>query len=240
MTHDVVSVTPNDDIRHALRLMLQHKISGLPVVTDNGELVGMLTEGDFLRRAETGTERKRSSWLEFIVGPGRLADEYVATHGRKVREVMTLDPITIGEETSLDEVVHLMEKHRIKRLPVVRGGRMVGIVTRANLVRAVASLSHEPRPAASEITDTAIRKKLLDYLKKKPWAPVGSLNIVVHNGVVELWGSIMEPRERQALIVAAENIPGVKRVRDHLVWVEMASGTAIPSSEDAEEPIIVR
>lgn len=233
MTRNVVSVDPDATVLQAVRLMLQHRISGLPVVDKAGNLVGIVTEGDFLRRAETATERKRPRWLEFIMGPGRLADEYVKSHARKVSEVMTPEPQTIGEDTPLEEVVQLMEKHRIKRLPVVRGKQLVGIISRANLLHALASLAPSaPAPAAS---DGAIRDRLLAELNSQKWAPIGALNVVVQNGVVELWGTITDERERQALIVAAENIPGVKAVRDHLAWVEPTSGMVLyPPGEEPE------
>ena len=117
MTSKVLSVEANTSVFEAIRSMLQHKISGLPVVNADGALVGIVTEGDFLRRAETATERRRPRWLEFLMGPGRLADEYVHTHTRRVADVMTPDPYTVTEGTPLEDVVRIMEKHRIKRLP---------------------------------------------------------------------------------------------------------------------------
>jgi CBS domain-containing protein len=225
MTTGVVTIEPSATVMQAVRLMLQKRISGLPVINASGDLIGIVTEGDFLRRTETKTERRRPRWLEFIVGPGRLADEYVHSHGRKVEDVMTPDPITVSEDTQLDEIVQMMEKRGIKRVPVVRGKRLVGIVSRANLLHALASLAPTaPEPSAS---DTSIRDRLLAELDKQKWAPIGALNVVVRDGNVELWGTITDERERQALIVAAENIPGVKAVRDHLAWVEPNSGMVI-------------
>src|SRR5439155_17984592 len=143
MTRPVISVEPGTSVQQAAQLMLQRRISGLPVIDKSGRLVGIVTEADFLRRAEMGTQRKRARWLEFLMGPGRLADEYVHTHGRKVEEVMTTDPATVAENSALGEVVELMEKHRIKRLPVVRGNQVVGIVSRANLLHALASAGRD-------------------------------------------------------------------------------------------------
>jgi len=143
MTRNVVSVKLDSSVFEAAQLMILNRISGLPVLVTSGKLVGVVTEGDLLRRAETATERRRASWLEFFLGQGRLATEYVRTHGRKIRDVMTSNPQTIVEETSLDEIVALMEQKRIKRLPVMRGDKMVGIVSRANLVQALASLARE-------------------------------------------------------------------------------------------------
>ncbi len=224
MTTGVISVTPDSPITQAVRLMLQHHISGLPVV-DQGKLVGIVSEGDLLRRVETGTQRRRPRWLEFLIGPGRLASEYVHASGRKVHEVMTPDVRTVTEDAPLEAVVELMERHRIKRVPVVRGDALVGIVTRANLLHALAGLAREAPPAQTD--DAGIRERVLAELKQQAWAPVGQLNVVVRNGVVELWGAITDERQRQAIQVAAENVPGVKRVVDQLVWIEPTSGMVI-------------
>jgi CBS domain-containing protein len=222
MTSPVVSIEPDTSVTQAVRIMLQRHISGLPVVDKDGRLVGVVTEGDLLRRAETGTERKRPRWLEFLVGPGRLADEYTRTHGRNVSEVMTPDPVTVTEDTSLEDVVKLMEKRRIKRVPVVRGQTVVGIISRANLLHALAGVAREVKPALA--SDQAIREQLMAELKRQSWAPIAMIDIVVRNGVVELWGTITDERERQAIKVAAENIPGVKGVNDYLAWVDPTSG----------------
>ena len=228
MTRNVLSVKGDQSILTAAQLMLQNRISGLPVVDANGALIGIVTEGDFLRRGELGTTRHRPKWLEFFIGPGRLATEYVHSSGRKVAEVMTPEPYTIGEDESLDAVVKLMERHRIKRLPVTRGGQLVGIISRANLLHALASLAPAATPVSDD--DAAIRERVLAALAKQRWA--FAVNVVVKNGVVELWGTIMDERERQACIVTVENVEGVKAVHDHLVWVEPMSGMAFPSSED--------
>ncbi|MGA8611583.1 MAG: CBS domain-containing protein [Xanthobacteraceae bacterium] len=228
MTPNVISVKADESILIAARLMLQNRISGLPVVDANGALVGVVTEGDFLRRGELGTSRRRPKWLEFLVGPGRLASEYVHQSGRKVAEVMTADPLTVGENDPLETVVKLMERRRIKRLPVMRDGRMVGIISRANLLHALASLARETPPATTD--DAAIRERILAALAKLHWA--FGINVVVKDGVAEIWGTIMDERERQGCIVAVENVPGVKKVHDHLVWVEPMSGMAFASSED--------
>jgi CBS domain-containing protein len=224
MTRRVVSVTPQTPVLTAIRLMLQNRISGLPVVDASDNIVGVVTEGDFLRRAESGTERRRSRWLELLLGPGRLAEEYADTHGRKVGEVMTPDPQTIAEDTPLAGIVELMERKRIKRLPVVRDRKLVGIVSRANLLHAVASLS--PKAPPSTAADSTIRGQILAELSSHIWAPLAMMNVVVREGVVDLWGTITDERQRKAVRVIAENVPGVKEVRDHLVWVEPISGLA--------------
>jgi len=229
MTSDVVSIAPDATILEAARLMLQHRISGLPVIAASGTLVGMVTEGDFLRRSETGTQRKRGRLLEFLLGPGRLADEYVHASGRKVDEVMTGEVHTVEEDAPLEKVVHLMERHRIKRIPVVRNGKVVGIVTRANLMRAVAALALAARPVPA--SDAAIRERLIADLKSQSWAPCAAIDVAVTDGVVKLTGSLTDERERQALRIAAENIPGVRKVEDHLIWVEPYSGMVIEAPE---------
>jgi CBS domain-containing protein len=228
MTRNVISVQSDDQVLKAARLMLQNRISGLPVLDKDGELVGVVTEGDFLRRSELGTQRRRSKWLEFIVGPGKLAEEYVRASGRKVEEIMTPDPCVIDENDALEKVVELMERRRVKRLPVVRSGRMVGIVSRANLLHALASLARDTKAEAGP--DWSIRNQILTTLGAQHWAP--NINVVVKNGVAELWGCITDERERQAIIVAVENVVGVKGVHDHMVWVEPMSAMAFPSPED--------
>lgn len=228
MTPRVISIEPDAPIMRAVRLMLQNRVSGLPVIGPKGELVGMVTEGDFIRRGEIGTQRRRNRWLEFLIGPGRLADEYVHARGRKVEEVMTREPITVTPDTPLDEVVRLMERHRIKRLPVLREGALVGIVTRANIMHALVSVAAETKAPTGD--DATIREQILAECGRQSWAPMA--NVVVRNGVVELWGTITDERERQALIVASENVAGVKTVHDHLVWIEPNSGFVIQSEED--------
>jgi CBS domain-containing protein len=232
VTRNVISVGPHEPLLQAARLMLQNRISGLPVVDAAGNLVGIVTEGDFLRRGEIGTQRRRPKWLEFLLGPGRLAAEYVQASGRKVEEVMTGDPCTVTEDDSLETVVELMERRRIKRLPVMRDGKMIGIVSRANLMHALASLDRDTQASIGD--DAAIRDGILKSLGKQAWAP--NVNVVVKNGVAELWGTITDERERQACIVTAENVAGVNEVHDHLVWVEPMSGMAFPSAEDETKP----
>jgi len=228
MTSSVISVNVDATVLDAARTMLDNHISGLPVVDRGGTLVGVVTEGDFLRRGELGTERRRPKWLEFLVGPGQLAKEYTRSSGRKVGEVMTADPLTVNEDDSLESVVELMERRQIKRVPVTRDGRMVGIVSRANLVHALVSLAREAGVPAGG--DAEIRERCTAAIRQLSWAP--RINIIVANGVVELWGTITDERERGALTVAAENVAGVREVHDHLVWVEPMSGMAFPSAED--------
>ena len=231
MTRPVVTVTPETTIVDAANLMLQRHVSGLPVVDGAGKLVGVVSEGDFIRRSEIGTGRKRGRWLRFILGPGKSASDFVHEHGHKVGEVMTKSPLTISEDTALAEIVELMERNNVKRLPVLRGDKVVGIVSRANLLQAVASLARQvPDPTAD---DDHIRNRVIDALETHDWCPFG-LSVIVRDGIVHLSGVITEERARQAAVVAAENVQGVKTVHDHLCWVDTMSGIYLNSPEDEE------
>ena len=230
MTRPVITVTPETKIVDAANTMLQKHVSGLPVVDATGKLVGIVSEGDFIRRSEIGTQRKHGRFLKFILGPGKAATDFVHEHGRKVAEIMTGEPLlTINEDTPLEKIVALMEKNSVRRLPVTRGDKVVGIVSRANLLQAVASLARDfPDPTAD---DDHIRNRVIDTLAKQYWCPFG-LSVVVRNGIVHLSGVITEERSRQAAIVAAENVTGVKKVHDHLCWVDTMSGMYLNSPED--------
>jgi len=246
MTQKVISVTPETTIAEAAQLLLQHRISGLPVVDPGGAVVGIVTEGDLLRRVETGTQRHHARWLEFLIAPGRLAREYTDANARKVGEVMSADVVSVTPRDSLPEVVRLMERHHVKRLPVIEAGRLVGIVSRGNLVQAlVHNLPTPPggppggppgKPAGQSTADetagdTEIRERILAEIAKQPWGPRASVDVRVKAGIVELYGTITDDRERTALQVLAENSPGVTAVRDNLVWVEPMSGFVIPAAE---------
>lgn len=229
MSRNVVTVTPQTKIVDAANSMLMHRISGVPVLGSDGRLVGIVSESDFMRRVEIGTERKRGRWLKLLLGPGEAASEYVRARGRKVAEVMTPDPITATEDMTLEEVVQLMETKNVKRLPVVHDNRLVGIVSRANIVHAVADLARDiPDPTAD---DDHIRNRIITAIEKQDWTPFG-LNVTVRDGVVQLNGVITAQASRAASIVAAENVEGVITVHDHLCWVEPMSGMYLDSEED--------
>ena len=229
MTKDVIAVTPHTTIEEAAKIMLRTHISGLPVLNDAGRLVGVVSESDFLRRSEIGTGRKRPSWLQFFLGAGKVASEFVRERGRKVGDVMTPDPITVDEDTSLEDLVRLMEKNDIKRLPVMSGRTLKGIVTRSNLLQAVASMAHEiPDPTAD---DDHIRDRIIRTVNQTDWRPIG-FDVSVRDGIVHLHGIITNDQARQATIVAAENTAGVKKVHDHLCFVDTYSGFYVESAED--------
>ena len=231
MTRPVITITPETTILKAANTMLQRHVSGLPVVDGSGKLVGIVSEGDFVRRSEIGTQRERGRFLKFILGPSVAAADFVHEHGTKVAEIMTPQPITITEDTPLEEIVRRMENSNVKRLPVMRGEQIVGIVSRANLLQAVASLARQvPDPTAD---DDHIRGRIIDALSKHDWCPFG-LNVIVHDGIAHLSGVITEESSRQAAIVATENVTGVTKVHDHLCWVDTMSGMYLNSPEDED------
>jgi CBS domain-containing protein len=229
MTRSVITIAPDVTILEAATTMLRHHVSGLPVVDAAGKLVGIVSEGDFVRRSEIGTQRKRGRWLKFLLGAGSAATDYVHEYGRKISDVMTSEPLTITEDATLEEIVNVMETNGVKRLPVMKGDKLVGIVSRANLLQAVASLAREiPDPTAD---DDHIRSRVIATIEKNDWSPFG-LNVIVRDGIVHLSGVITEERSRQAAMVAAQNVAGVQKVHDHLCWVDTMSGMYVESPED--------
>ena len=213
MTADVVTVAPGTRLEEVVRLMLAHRISGLPVL-DGAVVVGMITEGDLLRRPENGTER-RHSWLALFRSEDKDARDYVRSHGVTAGEVMTTDVVTVADTTPVSDIAQLLESRGIKRAPVLRAGKLVGIVARADLLRTLGSRLG----ARTRDTDEHIRTGLLAELASHPtWAPrPAEVSVLVQDGVVHYWGSVRSPSQRAAMIVAAERMPGVLRVEDHLL-----------------------
>jgi CBS domain-containing protein len=212
MTQKVITVGADTSIVEAVNTMLKHHISGLPVVDAAGKLVGIISEGDFIRRAEIGTQRKRGRWLTFLVGTDQIAADFAHEHGRKVGEIMTADPLTVTEDTPLEQIVQIMQSDNVKHLPVVRGNRLVGIVTRSDFLLAVADLARGV--ASPSADDDHIRSAVIATIEQAAWRPC-RLNVIVRDGVVSLSGVIRNDAARQAAIIVAENIPGVKKVHDH-------------------------
>jgi len=214
MVAPVITVKPQTSVKELASTLLANHISAVPVVDDQGCLLGIVSEGDLIRRSETGTERQRPWWLLLMTGADTLAAEYTKSHARKVGDLMTRNVITAPPDASLDEIATLMENHFIKRVPIVSHGQLVGIVSRANLIQAVAS-----KHVSLEIpeADAAIRDRLLTHLRAQPWAHTAFLNVTVNAGVVDLWGMITSDAERKAIRVAAESTPGVCAVNDHLM-----------------------
>jgi CBS domain-containing protein len=229
MSRSVVAISPDAPLSQAIRLMTDHRVSGLPVIDAEGRAVGMLTEGDLLRRVETGTEGK-PGWFASFFFPGRQAERYVQTHGRRVSEVMTPDVTCVEEDTPLAEVVALMQRKRVKRLPVLRGEKVVGIVSRADVMRRVGELLGASTATAD---DAEIRRQIMDGIAHAPWAPRTSVSIGVENGAVLLDGCVFDIRERSAIGVLAENVPGVKRVENRLICVEPATGMLVYGPDEA-------
>jgi len=219
MTSGVVPVNSSSSLAEAVELMVKLKVSGLPVVDDRGQLVGMLTEGDLLRRAELGTERKRPRWLEFLLGPGAIAQDYVKTHARRVDEVMTEGAYSVAEATPLADVVSLMNSRRVKRVPVVRDGLPVGIISRADLVRALGVMMQGAADQPKR-DDANIKATILETLNRQKWAANSPISVQVHEGNVEIRGVLTDDRQRAAIVVAVENTPGVKAVTDNLALIE--------------------
>jgi CBS domain-containing protein len=215
MTNDVITVDENVSVTAVAKLLVDRGISAVPVVDKENRVIGMVSEGDLLHRSETGTERCRAWWLEMLASTNQLAGDYIKSHGGSVSDLMTRDVISVTDTTPVADIAALLETNRIKRVPVLRDGKLVGIVSRANLVRALAMTINEPS-ANAETDDRKIRDKLLAELKAQKWAEVSPANITVKDGVVHLWSSYYSEQEKRALVVAAENIPGVRRVEDHM------------------------
>ena len=215
MTTKVITVGENASVAEVARLLAERGISAVPVVDKDHKVIGMVSEGDLLHRTETGTEKCRSWWLEMMASTNQLAGDYIKSHSANVKDVMTRDVISVSDTTPLADIAILLEANRIKRVPVVRDGKLVGIVSRANLVRALAMTVNEP-PSSVELDDRTIRDRLLAELKPQKWAEVSPANVTVKDGVVHLWSSYLSEREKRALVVAAENTPGVRRVEDHM------------------------
>jgi CBS domain-containing protein len=215
MTTKVVTVGPDARVEHIAALMLERRISGVPVVDTDGRLVGIVTEGDLMRRPDIGTERHRGWWLKLFEDERERASEYARAHGSRAEQVMTRNVITVTEETSLGEIARLLEEHRIKRVPVVRDGKPVGIVSRANLLHALAARP-SPRPPERWKGDRELRDEIMRVLDREDLATHGPLNVTVTSGVVELWGLVESEDERRAIRVAVENVPGVASIKDNL------------------------
>ncbi|MGO4338487.1 CBS domain-containing protein [Labrys sp. KB_33_2] len=233
MTRNVVSVTPQATLSQAIDAMVRAHISGLPVIAEDGRLAGILSEGDLLRRPELGTEKPRASWFSALFKAGHLAQAYAQTHGRRVDDIMTRDVVVVDQNERIEEAVLLMEQHGIKRLPVVEDGRVIGLLSRADLVRVLAEFLRQPYEE-QPVGDKAILAAIQAELEAQPWAPAGSIRMEVHNGVVELSGAITDENQRNAVRIIAENTPGVQSVRDNLLWIEPMTGIVLTSSETSD------
>ncbi len=218
---NVVTVRPAWSVQQAAMLMLEKDISGLPVIDEEGRLVGIVSEGDLMRRADCGTGHRPSWWLRMLMGRDGLAREYVRENGRKVEDVMTREVITASPFASLGEIAELLERNKIKRVPIVANGNVLGVVSRANIVQAVASYLRSDH--VTNQTDAALRETILTKFKSEPWAQVGLINVTVNEGTVDLWGIAESHAQKDAFRVAAEATPGIKAVNDNLLVRQVAS-----------------
>ena len=214
MVSAVISVRPNARVEEVASILLANRISAVPVIDEQDELVGIVSEGDLMRRAEAGTDRSRSWWLEYLTGKQVLAAEYVKSHSHKVTDVMTRSVITATPETPLGEIAILLERNRIKRVPIVQSGKVVGIVSRANLLQALAGMPAKSA-AAGSAGDSQIRDQVLSRLNAQLWRP-SMLNVTVRDGTVDLWGFVTSDDEKKATRIAVESVPGVRAINDHL------------------------
>jgi CBS domain-containing protein len=226
MSKTTIAVQPDTTVADAARIMLANHVSGLPVLDEQAHLVGVVTEGDLLRRAELGTDGKPAGWLAAFLLPSRAASDYVHTHGRHVSGVMSHNPVFVAPETALTEVAELMLRKHIKRLPVLADGVLVGVISRTDLLRVLARKLIE---MPEEASDAAIGAYIKDELALAHWAPRHGIRVAVKDHVVALEGTIFSDAERQAVVVIAENAPGVKTVREHLIFVDPGSGMAFPA-----------
>jgi CBS-domain-containing membrane protein len=216
MTTKVVTASPDTSITDLANLLLRHRISAVPVVDAEQRILGMVSEGDLLHRAETDTEHRHSWWLSLVASVEDTARDYVKSHGVRASDVMTGDVVTVEEDTSLADIAQLLEERRIKRVPVTRDGKLVGLVSRADLVRALATRSKgEPAPPSPE-GDQTIRQALLQTLDSEGLMRSGNVNVIVTDGVVHMWGVVESDDIRNAVRVAAENVPGVRGVESYI------------------------
>ena len=229
MTHGIIGVRETATLAEAVETMLRAGISALCIFDERKALVGILSEGDLMRRGELGTERRRPRWLESLLSGGRLAHAYAHEHGRTVAEVMTRDVVTIDEDAQLAEAVDAMIRRRVKRLPVVRGGSVIGVVSRSDLLK---RLYVELKRTAKPHSDAEICASVQAEIESRGWAPRASVRVTSKDGEVTLDGAIADERLREGLRVIAENISGVKSVRDKLAWVEPNSGMLLSAEDD--------
>src|SRR5271166_1505337 len=215
MTREVVTVRPETEVAEAIKLLVEHDVSALPVVDAEGNLIGILSEADLVHRVEIGTEKHRPWWLEAITGGSTLAEEFAKSHGKRVDEIMTSGAISVSEDTPLSEIATLFERKRIKRVPVIKDGKLVGVVSQSNLIQALASVVG--RMDQHDETDRQIRLELQARLQQQSWTDFGSRNITVSDRVVHLWGLVGSEAERKALLALAESVPGVSQVSDEMI-----------------------
>lgn len=213
MARNVLTVPPEASVREVASLMLERRISGIPVVDAEGRVLGVVSEGDLIRRPEIDTDQESRGWLSIFVSEEERARDFVKSHGRRAREVMTQPAVCVAPDTPLDEAVRIMERHRIKRLPVVEHGKLVGLMTRADVVRAL--LERRPRLSAAH-SDRELRERIEAVLRSEGWAASAYIAVEVEGGVVRLWGTVESVAQREAILLAVGAVDGVKEVQPHL------------------------
>jgi CBS-domain-containing membrane protein len=214
MTREVATARPETSVREIAGLMMEKNLSGVPVVTDDGVIVGIVSEGDLLHRAEVGTERKHKWWFRFFADSDAAAREYAKAHGLSARDVMSRYVISVGDDADLRDVADILDSHRIRRVPVLHDGRLVGIISRRDLVRALTQVQASSAPL--KLDNAALHKTLRDRFKSQSWFNDTYINVAVNDGVVELWGLVVSADQHRALRTLVEETPGVRRVEDRL------------------------
>jgi CBS domain-containing protein len=223
MVSKVITVGPTATVQEIADILLTNRISAVPVVDDRGALMGIVSEGDLIHRIEAGTERHYSWWLKLISGKETLARDFVKSHGAKATDVMTKRVVTAGPDLQLGELASLLERHRIKRVPIVDKGKLVGIVSRANLLQAMIALRRDI-PAEATVEDSKLRQQILSDIRSNLAASASQINVIVRDGAVELWGQVDSSSEKDALRVSAESTAGVRSVADHVSVSRMHHG----------------
>jgi CBS domain-containing protein len=223
MVTDVITVTPESDVREVATLLLTNHISAAPVVDAEGRLVGMISEGDLVRRGEAGTAHERPWWLQMLMGRELMAGEFLREHSRRVGDLMTREVVSAEPDMPVADIATLLERHRIKRVPIVKDGRITGIVSRANLIQALATYRHQA--GEKRVADAELRERVMSRLKSEPWVRPSLVNVTVTDGTVDLWGIVDSAMEKRALRVAVEIVPGVKIINDNVVVRPAGAGT---------------
>jgi CBS domain-containing protein len=216
MTRDVVTVGPYTAVPDIAAIMADKHISGVPVVTDSGEIIGIVSESDLLRRVEIGTEReiRRKWWLGNLADVNTLAREYAKAHGLRAQDVMSRYVISVRASAELRDVADILDRHRIKRLPVLQAGRLVGIITRGDLVRALSQVRISK--SVKRVDNAVLHKALHERIRAQPWINESCISVTVDDGVVELRGFVDTVDQHSALRALVEETVGVGRVEDKI------------------------
>lgn len=216
MTSNVIAVSPDTPVERIAALLLENRISAVPVIDHDRHVLGIVSEGDLMHRPESGTERRRSWWLEAFTDSETLAHDYTKTHGRRADDLMTRHVVSVTEDTGAADIAHLLDSHRIKRVPVVRNGKLVGIVSRADLLRSLIAAGNASAALGRATDDRTLHDEILKRMRAEGWTRSAMVNIVVQNGEVELWGLTPSDEQRNALRVLVEGVPGVRGVHNQL------------------------